>query len=245
MSKAEAKIRLYVAAPLALGQAFSTSQPQAHYLLNVMRQGKGDRIKVFNGRDGEWLCEISEARKKAVLLAPLAQQRPQGSVADVELLFAPIKRERTSFIVEKATELGVRRLMPVLTRYTNNDRIRIDKLEAHAIEAAEQCGGLDIPAIAAPVSFARLFQDWSGERALMFCDERMQAASAREVLQAAPRGPWSILIGPEGGFAPEEQDLLATLPNTYPVSLGNRILRADTASVAALALWHQTLGDWM
>lgn len=244
MSEADARIRLYVDCPLAVGQTFCVDPGQSHYLVNVMRQGPGAYIKVFNGTDGEWLCEIREARKKAVMLAPLSALRAQSDVADVELWFAPIRRERTYFIVEKATELGVRCIRPVFTRYTNSERIRLDKLMAHATEAAEQCNGLSVPHIAEPAKLTALLEGRDTERRLLFCDERMQEATPAKALAGAPAGPWAILIGPEGGFAPEEQALLARQDNIWPVSLGPRILRADTAAVSALTLWHQLLGDW-
>ncbi|MBB5514620.1 16S rRNA (uracil1498-N3)-methyltransferase [Rubricella aquisinus] len=238
------KIRLFVEAELSQGTGLPLERDQANYLFNVMRLSVGSEILIFNGRDGEWRAEVVEANKRRGVLACREQTRAQSLPPDVWLLFAPIKKARTDFIVEKAAELGAREIHPVMTRYTNADRVRQDKLQAHAIEAAEQCGGVFVPPVSEPQKLTEALSALPLDRALMFCDERMEAATARDVLRSAPPGKWAILIGPEGGFSPEEAEMIRTRANTYPVTLGPRILRADTAAVAALTLWQSTLGDW-
>ncbi len=244
MPQAGAKIRLHIDAPLGSGVAVVLPRDQAHYLFGVMRRGVGDRVLVFNGRDGEWLTEIVEATKRAGVLSCQEQTRPQETGPDLWLCFAPIKKARTDFIAEKACEMGCSRLVPVFTQHTNSDRVRVDRLRAHAIEAAEQCGLVSVPEVAEPVALDALLADWSAGRALMFCDESSAGAPASEVLRSAGPGPWAVLIGPEGGFAAEEAARLSALHYAHAVSLGPRILRADTASVAALAVWQSVLGDW-
>jgi 16S rRNA (uracil1498-N3)-methyltransferase len=206
-------------------------------------------VLLFNGRDGEWRAEVAEAGKRGGVLSCHARTRAQAEPPDLWLVFAPVKRARVDFIAEKATELGCRRLVPVLTRFTNAARVNTGRLAAHCVEAAEQCGRLTVPEVAEPVALARLLDGWDPARRLMFCDESGAGAPAAEVLRAAERGeagpsPWAVLIGPEGGFAPDERDRLAALPFAYAVGMGPRILRADTAAVAALALWQSVLGDW-
>jgi 16S rRNA (uracil1498-N3)-methyltransferase len=242
MPEQDAKIRLFVDAPLGPDAAVPLGRDQAHYLVSVMRQGVGDRIKLFNGRDGEWLAELAEAGKRNALAACRAQLRPQTASPDLWLLFAPVKRARTDFIVEKAVELGVSRLQPVFTRRTASERIRADRMQANAREASEQSERLDIPEALEGVPLAKAL-DALGERRVMFCDERGGAAPAATALRAAGPGPWAVLIGPEGGFAPEESAMLRERPGTLAVSLGPRILRADTAAAAALTIWQSTLGD--
>ena len=243
MSELAPKIRLHVDALLGEGAEIGLSG-QAHYLTGVMRQGIGDRIALFNGRDGEWQARITEAGKKRVSVLVEAQTAPQGAPPDLWLCFAPIKKARTDFIVEKATELGCARILPVLTRFTNAERVRTDRLRAHCIEAAEQCGGTYVPGLAEPVKLDKLLDGWPDGRRLMFCDESRTAAPVLPALQGAARGPWAILIGPEGGFAPEEAERLRALPGVLPVTLGPRILRADTAAAAAVTAWQAVLGDW-
>lgn len=233
-------VRLFVDAPLGAGQGITLTD-QAHYLVNVMRLGAGDVIQVFNGRDGEWAARIDAASRKRVELILEAQTKPLQMPPDLWLLFAPIKKARTDFIVEKATEMGAARICPVQTDYTNSERIRQDRLQAHATEAAEQCGGTFVPEVADLQKLGKLLDDWPADRQLMFCDEGMAGQSP-----ALPDGggPWAILIGPEGGFSAAERKRLHALPYTHAVSLGPRILRADTAAVAALTVWQQHLGDW-
>lgn len=242
MSQKQAKVRLYVDAPLGDAQSVALDRDQANYLFNVMRLGVGALVAIFNGRDGEWQAEVVEAGKRRGILACVRQSKPQQFPPDVWMMFAPIKKARTDFIVEKATEMGAARILPVQTQYTNADRIRQDRLQAHALEAAEQCGGSFVPEVADIAKLGTVLDSWPADRQIMFCDETL--IGAKEALRGADTGKWAILIGPEGGFSPEEQQLLRALPFVTPVSLGPRILRADTAAVAALTLWQMTLGDW-
>lgn len=236
------KVRLYVDQPLGEGQMVPLSREQAHYLFGVMRLQAGAVLSLFNGRDGEWDGEVIEAGKRGGVLACRAQTRTLQLPPDLWLLFAPIKKARTDFIVEKATEMGAARIVPVVTDFTNSERVRVDRLQAHAVEAAEQCGGTFVPEVAEPLKLERVLADWPEERHLMFCDEALVGAG--QVLGAAGKGPWAILIGPEGGFSDAERVKLRGLPFAHAVSLGPRILRADTAAVAAMTIWQQALGDW-
>ncbi|MYM57284.1 16S rRNA (uracil(1498)-N(3))-methyltransferase [Thalassovita mangrovi] len=236
------KIRLYVDHPLGQGQSVPLDRDQAHYLFGVMRQQLGAQVALFNGRDGEWRAEVVEAGKRGGTLECREQTRPLQMPPDLWLIFAPIKKARTDFIVEKAAEMGAARIIPVQTDFTNSERIRQDRLQAHAVEAAEQCGGTFVPEVTDLQKLDRLLADWPEDRKLMFCDEA--EVGAGKVLGEAGPGPWAILIGPEGGFSEAERKRLHALPFTHVVSLGPRILRADTAAVAALTVWQQALGDW-
>ncbi|WOI56068.1 16S rRNA (uracil(1498)-N(3))-methyltransferase [Palleronia sp. LCG004] len=235
------KIRLYVDHAPGEGQTVPLDAAQAHYIFGVMRKGVGEIVEIFDGRSGAWDAEVIEARKKAGVLRVASQVAPQRDPPDLWLVFAPIKRTRTDFIVEKAAEMGARRIVPVQTDFTNSERVRRDRLQAHAIEAAEQCGGTFVPEVADIARLDRMLDDWPANRRLMFCDEGLagQGASLPEV-----KGPWAILIGPEGGFSESERSRLAAMEAAHPVALGPRILRADTAAVAALTLWQMRLGDW-
>jgi len=236
------KVRLYVEHPLGGGQSVPLTRDQAHYLFGVMRLAEGSVISLINGADGEWDASVEKAGKKGGILLCLTQTRALQLPPDLWLLFAPIRKERTAFIVEKAVEMGAARVMPVQTDYTQSaNRIRQDKLQAHAVEAAEQCGGTFVPPVDDLAKLDRLLADWPSERQLMFCDEVL---IGDPVGLPAMTGPWAILIGPEGGFSPAERDRLHGLSFAHPVSLGPRILRADTAAVAALTIWQQALGDW-
>ncbi|EAR50364.1 hypothetical protein OG2516_16646 [Oceanicola granulosus HTCC2516] len=235
------RIRLYVDHPLGAGQTVPLIREQAHYLFGVMRLGEGAEVLLFNGRDGEWSARVAEAGKRGGTLACAAQTRPLAPPPDLWLLFAPVKKARTDFIVEKAVEMGAARLCPVQTEFTNSERIRRDRLQAHAVEAAEQCGATTVPEVADLARLDRLLDGWDPSRRIMLCDETRAGDDA--ALPAEP-GPWAILIGPEGGFSDAERARLAALPFTRPVALGPRILRADTAAVAALTLWQTQLGDW-
>lgn len=239
-----AKIRLYVDHPLGAGQSVPLDRDQAHYLFGVMRQGAGAQLLLFNGRDGEWLAEVAQAGKRGGELRVLEQTRPLQMPPDIWLLFAPIKKARTDFIVEKAAEMGAARIMPVQTEFTNSERIRQDRLQAHAVEAAEQCGGTFVPEVTGLQKLNQLLANWPEERQLMFCDETQVGRSSTLAADVAENSPWAILIGPEGGFSERERDRLHALPFTRTISLGPRILRADTAAVAALTVWQQTMGDW-
>ncbi|SOH92701.1 16S rRNA (uracil1498-N3)-methyltransferase [Monaibacterium marinum] len=239
----QAKIRLFVEDDLAEGAVLNLAA-QAHYLTNVMRLQAGALVALFNGRDGEWTARLVEAGKRRVTAECLGQAVGQGMPPDLWLLFAPIKKARTDFIVEKATEMGARRIQPVFTRFTNSERVRPDKLRAHCIEAAEQCGGVYVPELLAPTPLDKLLDTWPADRRLMFCDETADGMDAMGALTAAGGDKWAIIIGPEGGFATEEAERLRALSQSVPVSLGPRILRADTAAVAAMALWQVACGDW-
>lgn len=236
-----AKIRLFVDEPLGEGQTIPLDQAQAHYLFMVLRTAVGDPVAVFNGRDGEWTAEITQARKKSGELTCRGQAAPQLDPPDLWLMFAPIKKQRTDFVVEKAAEMGARRIVPVLTDFTNSERVRVDRLQAHAVEAAEQCGGTYVPEVAAPVKLASLLDDWDNRR-IMFCDEALSGPVS--ALPSHKDAPWAILIGPEGGFSEAERNRLHGMEQSHAVSLGPRILRADTAAVAAMTLWQSALGDW-
>lgn len=236
------KIRLYVEHPLGEGQTVPLERDQAHYLFGVMRQSVGAEVALFNGRDGEWRAEVSEAGKRGGVLTCRAQTAPLQVPPDLWLLFAPIKKARTDFIVEKAAEMGARRIVPVQTAFTNSERIRQDRLQAHAVEAAEQCGGTFVPEVTELMRLGDVLASWPEERRLMFCDEA-EVGAARG-LAGAESGPWAVLIGPEGGFSEAERARLHALPQAHVASLGPRILRADTAAVAALTLWQLSLGDW-
>jgi 16S rRNA (uracil1498-N3)-methyltransferase len=235
-----AKIRLYVDHPLGPGQSVPLTEAQAHYLFGVMRQGVGGAVLLFNGRDGEWRAEVAEAGKRRGMLVCGALTRAQDMPPDLWLVFAPVKKARTDFIVEKAVELGVRRIVPVQTEFTNAERIRRDKMVAHAVEAAEQCGAIVVPEVAEIVPLPRLLAGWDSGRALIFADEGMAGTTAA----AMPPAPAAVLIGPEGGFSEGERARLRALPFVTAVSLGPRILRADTAAVAAVTLWQAAQGDW-
>ncbi|MCA1774680.1 MAG: 16S rRNA (uracil(1498)-N(3))-methyltransferase [Loktanella sp.] len=236
------KVRLYVDHPLGEGQTVPLDRDAANYLFNVMRLPVGAVLSVFNGRDGEWDATVLKAGKRAGALQADTRTRPLQPPPDLWLLFAPIKKARTDFIVEKAVEMGAARLLPVQTVYTNSERIRQDRLQAHAIEAAEQCGGTFVPEVTELQKLDAVLRDWPDDRQLMFCDEALIGAGP--VLADAQPGPWAILIGPEGGFSVQERDRLHAHPNAHPVPLGPRILRADTAAVVALTVWQQALGDW-
>lgn len=230
--------RLFVEETLVKEATLILDGAPANYLRNVLRLGPGARVRLFDDRTGEWLAEIAEAGKKRVTLAVLQHLRDREPVPDLWLLFAPIKRGRIDWLVEKATELGVARLVPVLTRRTIVERLNLDRLRAHIVEAAEQCGRTALAELAEPRKLGGLLSDWPAERILYFADE-----TGGEPLTARP-GPAAILIGPEGGFTDEERATIRALPRARPIGLGPRILRADTAALAAVALWMGAAGDW-
>lgn len=234
--------RLYLTQPLGQGQSVMLPRDNAHYLFNVMRLGVGAQVEIFNGTDGTWLARVVEARKHAGVLICDTQIAPQQSPPDLWLCFAPIKKARTDFIVEKATEMGATRIQPMQTDFTNAERIRQDRLQAHAVEAAEQCGGNFVPEVAGLQKMTALIQNWPEDRQILFCDE--ETLGPATVLGAATPGSWAVFVGPEGGFSPAERQKISHMPQTTVASLGPRILRADTAAVAALTLWQAHLGDW-
>jgi 16S rRNA (uracil1498-N3)-methyltransferase len=229
--------RLFVGQVLAEGSSVTVD---GNYLAAVLRLGPGDKVKLFDDCSGEWLAEIAEAGKKRVTLTVGERLRERERVPDLWLLFAPIKRGRIDWLVEKATELGVARLVPVVTRRTIVDRLNLDRLRAHAVEAAEQCERTALPELIEPRKLEAVLRDWPEGRALHFADESGGAPLA----SAAAPAPAAILVGPEGGFTDEERAAIRALPQARPVSLGPRILRADTAALAAISLWMAAAGDW-
>jgi 16S rRNA (uracil1498-N3)-methyltransferase len=250
----DARIRLHLDQPLGAGQALALSPAQAHYLFGVMRLGPGAKVHVFNGRDGEWLAEAAPEGRRGGRLACVAQSAPQRDLPDLWLMFAPLKKARTDFIVEKAAELGARRILPVQTGFTDAERIARDRLQAHAVEAAEQCGGTFVPEVAPLVRLDRLLDGWDPARRILWADEAAAMPGEIGAAVQAPRavvraarpdgGPWAVLVGPEGGFTTAERTRLHAMPQVVPVGLGPRILRADTAAVALLTLWQLGYGDW-
>lgn len=232
--------RLYVDQPLAAETVLTLEGPPANYLSAVLRLGAGAEVKLFDDRSGEWLSEIVEAGKKRVTLRTTAHLKEREPVPDLWLLFAPIKRGRIDWVAEKATELGVARLVPVLTQRTIVDRTNQDRLFAHMIEAAEQCERTALPELGEPLKLAALLKSWPENRTLLFADE----VGGEPMIDVSSPGPAAILIGPEGGFTEEERAAIRALPQAKAVSLGPRILRADTAAVAAIALWMAAAGDW-
>lgn len=235
------RTRLFVEHTLKDGAVILLQQKQMHYLIHVMRLNVADCIYVFNGQDGEWLAEITAVRKRDTELRLISQSRMQKSVPDIWLLFAPIKQGSIDFLAQKATELGVSRLLPVITERTNVTRVNMERLRANAIEAAEQSERLCIPKIDEPKKFLSLLGNWDQNRPLLFCDETGKGKSMDSALKNAPH---AILIGPEGGFSDAEIETLRRLPYVISASLGPRILRADTAALAALACWQMVWGDW-
>ncbi len=259
-------IRLHVHDDLGPNVVIEPPAAQVHYLLNVMRLKPGAELNLFNGRDGEWRARAAEADRRRCRLVVEHQLRPQTLPPDLDLVVALVKRSRLETIVEKAVELGCRRIRLVLTRRTNAERANVERLTLIATEAAEQTGRLDVPEVIAPAKLDALLDAWPADRRLMFCDEAGDDPSAEwggpdgrampaletlsphggegRVRGEPPHQPWAVLIGPEGGFDPGERARLRGLPFVTPVTLGPRILRADTAAIAALTLWQATLGDW-
>lgn len=247
--------RLYVDVDLAEGADTALGEGPAHYLATVLRLRAGDRVRLFNGRDGEWAAEILEARKSSVRVALREQLRVQSAGSDLIVMFAPLKRARTDLVIEKATELGASQLWPVLTQRTDAETVRVDRFQRIAQEAAEQTERLDLPRIRDAQKLATALQGWDG-RPLYYADELGddgskawggEAGRARPMLHVvrdAPPGPAAILTGPEGGFSQDERTFLRGLPFVRPVALGPRILRAETATIAALAIWQAAAGDW-
>jgi 16S rRNA (uracil1498-N3)-methyltransferase len=238
------KLRLFVEAPLGESGRVVIEEGQAHYLLHVMRAKPGDRISLFNGRDGEWLAEVKETAKRTCTVECTVRIEPQSEVPDLWLVFAPVKKTPADYLTQKATELGVRVLQPVLTRRTIVTRVNTERMRANAVEAAEQSGRVTVPEIGEPLAFDKLLAAWPSERRILFCDEGGDCLPIAEALRQAPAAPWAVFTGPEGGFDPAERAALRALPHVTPVSLGGRILRADTAALAALAVWQSVCGDW-
>lgn len=248
MAGGTVKTRLYVDAPLAAGASVALTPEQGHQLKNVLRLSAGASVALFNGRDGEWRAELSDLAKKGGTAQLVEQLRPQAPEPDIWLVFAPLKRGRVDWLVEKAVELGAARLLPVITAHTHVERVKTGRLQAHAREAAEQCERLALPEVAAPVAFETLLADWPAERHLLYGDETGGGTPVTEALAglgAEERAaPWAVLVGPEGGFAGRELDALRNMQFARGVGLGPRVLRADTAGLALLACWQAWCGDW-
>lgn len=238
-----AKIRLFVNADLSASSEIELSESQSHYLLNVMKQTTGSEISAFDNAHGEFCCLISAAGKKSCRIAVGEQLRPYVQSPDIWLLFAPVKKDQTDFIVQKAVELGARAICPVITARTIAEKVKLERFAAQAVEAAEQCRRVDLPEIFSAQSLTEALKNWPSDRKLYYMDETLKSASVAEVFPCSPASA-AILVGPEGGFAPEELELLRRLPFAEGVTLGPRILRAETAVAAALSCWQALSGDW-
>jgi len=242
--------RLFLDGPIGAGATLALTRDQGNYLGNVLRLKQGDPALVFNGRDGEWSAQLAGSAKKALRLEIIERTREQTAPYDLHYLFAPLKHARLDYMVQKAVEMGVSRLQPVFTQHTQAERVNLARMRANAIEAAEQCGILTVAEIAEPIKLAAFIHDRVPERLLVFCDEDADVKDPVAALSAARGGglagplPVSVLVGPEGGFAAEERAALMQLPNVVRLALGPRILRADTAALAALTLIQAVLGDW-
>lgn len=232
--------RLFVATPLSAGALVTLDGSQAHYLANVLRMVVGDHLLLFDGASGEWLAELSGVSRKQVTLLVREATRPQESVPDLWLAFAPIKKGRVDWLVEKAVELGVARLVPVITRRTIVDKMNLERMRSHIVEAAEQCGRTALSTIVAPVKLDAFLRSLDHGRAVYFADETGGSAASATF---AP-GPATILVGPEGGFTPDEAGAIRSAPGARAISLGPRILRAETAALAGIAAWMAAVGDW-
>lgn len=238
------KTRLYIDAPLTGGSAIAAGDDQANYLLNTLRCRGGELVGLFNGADGEWLAEVEITGKKRAAFRLREAIAPQAASPDIWLAFAPVKNEKIDYTVKRAVELGVSALLPVFTRHTIVSRVNMERLAANAVEAAEQSGRMDVPAIKEPAPLDKILSQWPHERTLFFCDESGAGAPVRKLLPTLAKSPCGVLIGPEGGFAPEERHIIARQPFARALSLGPRILRAETAALAALANVMAWLGDW-
>ncbi len=236
--------RIFITEPLIENTGVQLDDGQGKYLTRVMRLEDGAPVRVFNGADGEWRARLEQLSGKKVSVVPESKTREQVETPDLTLLFAPLKKTRTDFVVEKACELGVRRIQPVMTERTQSSRVRSDRLQSVVIEAAEQTERMDVPMVEDDLPLAGALDKWDPSRPLYFCDEGGDAQPMSRVLAETEFGPAGILIGPEGGFSPAERLLLRKLPFVTPVTLGPRILRAETAAVSALTLWQSLVGDW-
>lgn len=238
------KLRLYVEVPLGEGTRVVLEEGQAHYLLHVMRAKIGDRLNFFNGRDGEWVAEIAETAKRTCTAICTRALAPQSDVPDLWLVFAPVKKTPADYLTQKATELGVRVLQPIFTRRTIVSRVNSERMRANAIEAAEQSERVTVPEIREPMALDKLLGQWPSDRHILFCDEAGDALAIADALSGQKGGAWAIFTGPEGGFDPSERALLRAKANVTAVTLGPRILRADTAALSALSVWQALTGDW-
>ncbi len=247
--------RLFIEASLRTGETLALPDEHAHYLRNVLRRGEGDNVRLFNSRDGEFAAELVRVDKKAIVAALGDKLRDAESAPEVDVAFSPIKRAPTEYLIQKCVELGASAFRPVVTARTNSERLRIDRLKAIAREAAEQCGRMSVPEVSAPAKLAAFLADLPAGRALIFCDEagddpeaewggrKGRAAPLFEAVRDLPEGPATLLIGPEGGFSPQEREAIRSRTDVVPVTLGPRILRADTAAIIALGLWQAAKGD--
>ena len=236
--------RLFLDAPLEAGCTIACTHDQANYLRNVLRMGSGTTVLVFNGRDGEWRATLDATAKRGANLHITEQTRAQTTGPDIDYLFAPLKRSRLDYMVQKVTEMGVARLRPVITQHTIAERVNSERMRANAIEAAEQCGVLRVPDVSAPERLENILANWVPSRTIIFCDERASEQNPIARLGRLAPSPVAVLIGPEGGFSADERASLTRRSFVVPISLGPRIMRADTAAVAALAIVNAVLGDW-
>lgn len=237
------RIRMYIDNVLEVGTQLFCDEKQAHYLLNVMRLNVGDEVFVFNGKDGEFSTEVVDVQKKKCVLKVVSKLCEYSQCPDVWLLFAPLKKDNTDFVVEKATELGVRKIIPVITEYTSNQKVKLERMILQVTEASEQCRRQDVPMVCREENLQKVLQNWDKNRKLIYLDESLKSKPAQEQMPKC-KAPVAILVGPEGGFSEKELEMLRNLDYTYGVSLGNRILRAETAAVASLACWQSYAGDW-
>ncbi|WP_313602324.1 16S rRNA (uracil(1498)-N(3))-methyltransferase [Rhizobium sp.] len=236
--------RLFVDAPLSAEARHEVSSEQFNYLANVLRLEAGAKVLVFNGRDGEWLAEITFPSRKKIVLQPIEQTRPQPETSDLYYLFAPLKVGRLDYLVQKAVEMGAGTMQPVMTQHVQGKITNLDRLRANVTEAAEQCGVLSIPEVCEPRKLADILERWSEDRRIIFCDEGDEGQNPLPILAKVKEKKLALLVGPEGGFSEEERSLLRSLPYVTAIPLGPRILRADTAAVAALAVIQAAIGDW-
>lgn len=236
--------RLFLDAPLSADSLYEVSSEQFNYLANVLRLEAGAKVLVFNGRDGEWLAEITFPSRKKIVLQPIEQTRPQPETSDLHYLFAPLKVGRLDYLVQKAVEMGAGTMQPVMTQHVQGKITNLDRLRANVTEAAEQCGVLSIPEVCEPRKLADILERWSEDRRIIFCDEGDEGQNPLPILAKVKEKKLALLVGPEGGFSEEERSLLRSLPYVTAIPLGPRILRADTAAVAALAVIQAAIGDW-
>lgn len=236
--------RLFIDQKLALGLSHEAASDHFNYLVNVLRMAEGDEVLVFNGADGEWRARLLLPTRKKLLIEPIEQTRPQSPLPDLHYLFAPLKVGRLDYLVQKAVEMGAGLLQPVMTQHVQGKITSLERLQANVMEAAEQCGVLAVPAVAPPVKLKDLLETWPSDRRIIFCDEGEESQNPLPILNSIPERKLALLIGPEGGFSDGERALLRSLDFVTAIPLGPRILRADTAAVAALALVQATIGDW-
>jgi len=245
MARSQGRVpRLYCEQTLSARSELTLSRDASHYLVTVLRSDDGAPVRLFNAIDGEWQCVISHANRKAAQVTCEARLREATPPPDIDYLFAPLKSARLDYLAQKATEMGARQLRPLITRHTVADKVNLDRMRANAIEAAEQCNMVYVPDVAEPEKLKDVLASWPGDRTLIFCDERAGQTSPINTLKQVKPGPMAVLLGPEGGFSEEERDMILAVPNVVALSLGPRIMRADTAAVAVLALVQSVLGDW-